>query len=466
MRFAIVGDNKHQKPTKGARGICPLCGETLVARCGNIRIHHWAHPSDSQCPYKENKGEWHIDWQNEFLEEWQEILLIDPVTKEKNIADIQTPTGFVLEFQHSHIKDEEKTARENFYKNMVWVVDGLNWKKIECFFENKYKTTQEIEKFKIDQYDYETKFSLIWANSTVPIIYDFSDKQSSEKRGKWRDYLYLCFPYREFVGVYVMPVKREHFIKIVKDDRLQRMVRDIQRNIDKISTHKQEKIDTKLEKLRQKEESKQKLRLITRQNARPKAAKLKKVFEYVNQQNQFVHCFYDSSDTVIAKSKLTNGLKLQFLEDIYNPQYKQINSNDWIECGDNVYLCADDEDIKNCNVRTFPCCPKEGQKLNDYYKNISKNTVFFVGEIGKESNKRAFAGFPWVIFIDKGSKTISVLCKNFLDGKEQTNFSLMHIVLVDGIYYHYQYYSTKHIDTFLRMVCNNNKMTVSDIKIL
>ena len=106
------------------------------------------------------------------------------------------------------------------------------------------------------------------------------------------------------------------------------------------------------------------------------------------------------------------------------------------------------------------------EKLNDYYKNISKNTVFFVGEIGKDGNKRAFAGFPWVVFIDKGSKTISVLCKNFVDGIEQNSFSIIHIVYIDGVYYHYQYYSTKHIYIFLRMVCNNNKMTVSDIKIL
>ena len=466
MRFAIVGDNKHQKPLKGAKGTCPLCRETLVAKCGNIRIHHWAHPSDSQCPYKENKGEWHVNWQNEFPDDWQEIVLTDSVTHEKNIADVQTPTGFVLEFQHSHIKDEEKTARENFYKNMVWIVDGLNWKKIECFFETKYKTTQEIEKFKIDQYDYETNFSLIWANATVPIIYDFHDTKSPENTQKWREYLYLCFPYREFVGFYVIPIKKEHFIKIVKDDRLQKMFLDIQRNIDKISKHKQEKIDTKQEKLRKKEEAKQKLRLITRQNARPKAVKLKKVFEYVNQQNQFVHYFYDGSDTIIAKLKLTNGLKPQFFEDIYNPQYNRFNSNVWVECAANAYLCVDDEDIKNCNIRTFLCCPKKGQKLNDYYKNISKNTMFFMGDIGKEDNKKMFSGLPLVVFVDKGSKTISVLCKNFLDGKEQNSFSLVHIVFLYGVYYHYHYYSTKNISIFLKMVCNNNKITVSDIKIL
>ncbi len=46
MKFAIVGNNKHQKPAKGIKGVCPFCGETLVSRCGNIRMHHWAHLSD------------------------------------------------------------------------------------------------------------------------------------------------------------------------------------------------------------------------------------------------------------------------------------------------------------------------------------------------------------------------------------------------------------------------------------
>ena len=299
MKFAIVGNNKHQKPAKGIKGVCPFCGETLVARCGNIRMHHWAHPSDSQCPYKENKGEWHIDWQNEFPDDWQEVLLVDPATNEKNIADIQTPTGFVLEFQHSHIKDEEKTAREKFYKNMVWVVDGANWKKIESFFENK---------FRIDQYDYETNFSLIWANASVPTIYDFYDAQSAENASKWHEYLFVCFPYRDWVGFYVVPIKRQNFIKIAREDRLQKMVHDIQRSIDKKSQQKQKAIDIRerkrQERLQKQREEEQRKRIITRQNAKPKVARLKDVFGVIKQQKQFVYPFYDSSDTLIAKLNL------------------------------------------------------------------------------------------------------------------------------------------------------------------
>lgn len=473
MKFAIVGNNKHQKPTKGAKGVCPVCGEEVLAKCGKIKAHYWSHLADSKCVYKGNKGEWHIAWQNEFPDDWQEVLLINTENNERNLADVRTPNGLILEFQHSHIKDEEKTARELFYKNMCWVVDGTNWSKIRTYFENKYKdaSEEEIEKrVGIDKYDYEMIFSAVWASSSVPIFYDFYGQNTSEERTRWQEYLYCCFPYRDWVGFYAVPIKRQNFIKIAREDRLQKMMHDIQRSIDKKSRQKQESIDRKEQKrqkrLQKQREEKQKQKEITRQNARLKEALLKGFFDAVKQQNQFVHPFYDRSDTLIAKLNFTNGLKRHFLEDVYNPQYKQYNSNDWIECTDNAYLCVDNEDIKNCNIRNFTCCPKGGQKLNDYYKNISKNTVFFAGEIGKEGAKRAFAGFPRVIFVDKGSKTMSVLCKNFLNGREQNSFSIVHVVFVDGIYYHYQYYSTKHIEIFLKMVCNNNSITVQDIKFL
>ena len=131
----------------------------------------------------------------------------------------------------------------------------------------------------------------------------------------------MCFPYRSFVGFYVVPIKRQNFIKIAREDRLQKMVHDIQRSIDRKSQQKQEAIDIKerkrQERLQKQREEEQRKRIITRQNARPKVALLKRFFDAVKQQNQFVYPFYDSSDTLIAKLKFTNGLNLQFLEDIY-----------------------------------------------------------------------------------------------------------------------------------------------------
>lgn len=40
-------------------------------------------------------------------------------------ADIKTPGGIVVEVQHSAISDTERSARESFYGNMIWIVDGL-----------------------------------------------------------------------------------------------------------------------------------------------------------------------------------------------------------------------------------------------------------------------------------------------------------------------------------------------------
>ena len=39
-------------------------------------------------------------------------------------ADIKTPTGIYIEVQHSRMTDVERTSREAFYRNLVWVIDG------------------------------------------------------------------------------------------------------------------------------------------------------------------------------------------------------------------------------------------------------------------------------------------------------------------------------------------------------
>jgi len=43
-------------------------------------------------------------------------------------ADIKTPTGIVIEVQHSAMTDAERQAREAFYGNLVWVIDGRGFR--------------------------------------------------------------------------------------------------------------------------------------------------------------------------------------------------------------------------------------------------------------------------------------------------------------------------------------------------
>jgi len=47
---------------------------------------------------------------------------------EKHIADVKTKNGWVLEFQHSYIKPEERNYRNAFYSKLVWIIDGLRRK--------------------------------------------------------------------------------------------------------------------------------------------------------------------------------------------------------------------------------------------------------------------------------------------------------------------------------------------------
>ena len=107
----------------------------MIAKCGRVKVWHWAHKGRPPCdPWWESETQWHRDWKNQFPVEWQEVSHIDPQTGETHIADVKNPFGLVVEFQHSLIKPEERQSREEFYGEMVWVVDGLRGALDESYF--------------------------------------------------------------------------------------------------------------------------------------------------------------------------------------------------------------------------------------------------------------------------------------------------------------------------------------------
>lgn len=124
MRFALL-DGQRIEATPKLRASCPGCGAEVVSKCGKHIIWHWAHLSRTHCdPWWETETEWHRAWKNRFPQEWQEIPAHDDASGELHIADVKTPSGLVIEFQHSTIDPVEVSARECFYKTMIWVVDG------------------------------------------------------------------------------------------------------------------------------------------------------------------------------------------------------------------------------------------------------------------------------------------------------------------------------------------------------
>lgn len=111
-------------PQKQLKGKCISCGSEMIAKCGDVKLHHWAHKGKRHCdPWWENETEWHRGWKNLFPEDWREVPSKDE-NGVKHIADIKRPDGFFIEFQNSAISIEEVESRNLFYKNLVWVVNG------------------------------------------------------------------------------------------------------------------------------------------------------------------------------------------------------------------------------------------------------------------------------------------------------------------------------------------------------
>lgn len=196
MKFALIDGNKTEA-IKGAKGICPSCGSELIAKCGDVKVKHWSHKGNRNCdPWWENETDWHRSWKNNFPTEWQEILLFDEGTKEKHIADVRTNQGLVIEFQHSHIDPQERATRENFYKNMVWVVDGTRLKRDYQRFLNGKNYFHFIDQnaFRVDFP--EESLPSAWIGSAVPVIFDFRGSDSIDNPTDIRNYLYCLFPMR------------------------------------------------------------------------------------------------------------------------------------------------------------------------------------------------------------------------------------------------------------------------------
>lgn len=127
MKFALINKQKSEA-IKDFKGFCPCYDAELIAKSGEVRAPYWSHKGGHHCgPWWENKSEWHRSWKNLFPVAWQEIILHDK-NGEKHIADVKTPDEWVIEFQHSFLKPEERRARTAFYGKLIWVVDGTRRK--------------------------------------------------------------------------------------------------------------------------------------------------------------------------------------------------------------------------------------------------------------------------------------------------------------------------------------------------
>jgi len=234
MKFGLFNDERIEA-TKGAKGVCPSCESELVARCGEIKIHHWAHKKKCNDHWWENETEWHRNWKNKFPKEWQEIIHKDE-SGEKHIADVKTSAGWTIEFQHSAIAREERDSRDCFYSKLIWVVDGMSRKTDLKQFRSMLNVANDIyyEPLLLRVDAEEQRLLKEWGDSSSMVFVDFGDSLISYKDGYSSNTdLWLIYPSNKMM--FVSHFSRHSFIELLNNDKpneiFDKLINPIQKEI-------------------------------------------------------------------------------------------------------------------------------------------------------------------------------------------------------------------------------------------
>jgi hypothetical protein len=212
MKFANV-EGERQEPQPGLTGTCPGCGQMMTAKCGQIRVPHWAHRGTRSCDHWwEPETEWHRAWKNRFPKAWQEIVH-RAVDGEKHIADVKTEHGITLEFQHSFLSASERASREAFYPRMAWVVDGRRRSRDHAQFMAPLRSVRIVHHDPLIALVPPVAGALLrdWKDSQAPVYFDFGNPEptatSDGNAILWR----LC-PSGTNAGTYLSPITTQEFM--------------------------------------------------------------------------------------------------------------------------------------------------------------------------------------------------------------------------------------------------------------
>ena len=195
MRFA-EGSNGRLEAAPGLSGTCPGCGSPLVAKCGKSRVWHWSHRGNRSCdPWWEPETEWHRNWKAQFPIAQQEVRQ-QASDGEWHVADVKTEMGLVFEFQHSHLAPEERVARDGFYADLVWIVDGTRLQRIaKQFFKGFHSNAPGSLVWEDDAfYSIKTEHSGFpeeWKDCRHPVCFDFN---RIDLEGKKTRFVWCLFP--------------------------------------------------------------------------------------------------------------------------------------------------------------------------------------------------------------------------------------------------------------------------------
>lgn len=221
MKHALV-NGERQEAQSGLSGKCEITGLPVIAKCGTIRSPHWALIGERERDsWWEPETPWHREWKNKFPKEWHEVTHPTENGEERR-ADVKTDQGFVIEFQHSHLDPQERTARETFYQNMVWVVDGTRLKgDYPRFFEGRKNFTSGHQQGFFLVHFPEECFPTAWTESSVMVIFDFQGALPTDSQDWMRNTLWCLLPGRAKGRAVMIAISRQTFVTtVMKQPRL------------------------------------------------------------------------------------------------------------------------------------------------------------------------------------------------------------------------------------------------------
>lgn len=167
MKYALIDNKKVEANPNIKNAICPLCNSKVITKCGNIKVRHFAHKNNINCDdWFENETWWHRAWKDKFDKELQEVII--KKENKKHIADICYETR-ILELQNSAISSEEILEREEFYDNMMWIINS------DDFYDN-FDLRKKGENYYTFRWKWPRK-SWIYSTKLKFIDFDFYNEE-------------------------------------------------------------------------------------------------------------------------------------------------------------------------------------------------------------------------------------------------------------------------------------------------
>lgn len=237
MKYALLNGvyvtaTPHQKDA-----ICPLCKSKVVAKCGVIKVHHWAHKKGNPCDsWREADSEWRHRWLEHFVDCDVEAIIENNGTR--HFADIKTKNGTTVLLRRGRVKEAELRKMEDFFEGLVWIVDLSANKRAAIKLRNAFRDRTIHKVFKNA---YRTFGGLgigipdEWSRNRYPVIFDFSGVEDVPQFIS--QYMWCLMPYEENSLVYdrfLLRYTKEKMLELLSVRELTSVI-DVQRTVSQLN---------------------------------------------------------------------------------------------------------------------------------------------------------------------------------------------------------------------------------------